>query len=128
MLGKSVAISSIVAAVLLAVLLETTTPADVGPAGLLAVFFLLYVFLVGVITALSWLLNRITVKVSRLVTVRKPLSTVSLKKLYYLSSVLALGPVMMLAMKSIGSLGVYEIILVTLFLSIATLYVNKRDI
>ncbi len=128
MLGKIVTTSTLVATLLLFVLLQTTNPASVGPAGLLAVFFLLYIVLVGVFTAMGWILNRMLVKVSRLVTVRKPLTTASVKKVYYLSSVLALGPIMVLAMKSIGSLGIYEIILVLVFLTIALLYVNKRDI
>lgn len=127
MLGRAVIISSFVAAVLLILLLGNTTPTTVGPLGLLAVFFLLYVVLIGLITVVLWIFSVGTARLSKIVTVRKPLSSLSLRRSYYLASVVALGPVMMLAMKSIGSLGLYEIALVGLFLTVAIFYVVRRD-
>lgn len=127
MLGKIVAGSAVVASVILFLVLQTTTPSTIGPVGLLAVFFLLYVIFLGIFSMLGWVLQFSLIRLSRLVTVRKPLQPMKYKQLYYLSSVLALGPVMMLAMKSIGSLGFYETALVILFIAVAILYVSKRN-
>ncbi|MBP9667958.1 hypothetical protein KBD87_04120 [Candidatus Saccharibacteria bacterium] len=127
MLGKTIAVVSGVSALVLVLILNNSNPANVGPVGLLAVFFLLYLVLLGVFTIVSVGINRGMVRVSRLVTVRRPLARIGLRRIYYISSVLALGPVMMIAMKSIGSLGLYEVILVVLFLAIALLYVSKRE-
>ena len=56
MLGRAIAISMVGAIVLLAVLLQTTTPATIGPLGILFVFILLYVSVLGVLTfLLFWL-------------------------------------------------------------------------
>jgi len=127
MLGRVITISSFVAAILLILLLSNTTPTTVGPLGLLAVFFLLYVLLIGFFTVLLWVSSGIMARISDIVTTRKPLRVLSLSKCYYLASIIALGPVMMLAMKSIGSLGIYEILLVSIFLIVAIFYITRRD-
>lgn len=127
MLGKGVAISSFVALSILLIVVQSTTPSSIGPIGLLAVFFLLYVVLLGVFTVFLYVGSRVIVRFSRMLTSRRPLRILPLKKIYYYSSVLALAPVMILAMKSIGSLGLYEIVLVGIFITVAILYVGKRE-
>jgi len=127
MLGRVITISSFFAAILLVLLLSNTTPTTVGPLGLLAVFFLFYVVLIGVVTMILLASSRLLSRVSKMVTIRKPLRPLTLRRCYYLASVIALGPVMMLAMKSIGSLGIYEILLVGIFMAVAIFYVIRRD-
>lgn len=127
MLKRIVGISTVVSALLLFLLLQTTTPSTVGPVGLLAVFFLLYISLVGLVAGLAWIFTNGIVAVGKMLAVRRPMSRPKFKQIYYYASVIALAPVMMLAMKSIGSLGLYEVILVLLFIGIALLYVSKRD-
>lgn len=127
MLGRVIAISSLGAGLFLLVLLSNTSPTTIGPLGLLAVFFLLYVVLVGVFTGMIWTVSVAVSRLSKLVTVRRPIGRISLRRSYYLASVVALGPVMMLAMKSIGSLGIYEVLLVCAFLTVAIFYVIRRD-
>lgn len=126
-MGRVIAISSFVAALLLMLLLGNTTPTTVGPLGLLAVFFLLYVVLIGIVTTVLLVISTLVSKVSKMVTVRRPLQPISLRRSYYLASVIALGPVMMLAMKSIGSLEIYETLLIGIFLAAAIFYVIRRD-
>ncbi|HRF28874.1 MAG TPA: hypothetical protein PL051_04530 [Candidatus Saccharibacteria bacterium] len=126
MVGRIVGGSSIAALIVLFILLQATTPSQVGPLGLLAVFFLLYVVLVGVATLiLLWGSNALAIA-ARPFTSKRPVKPVALQKSYYYASVLALAPVMILAMKSIGSLGVYQLVLVGIFLLIGLLYVAKR--
>lgn len=127
MLGKVIATSTVIATILLIVLLQTTNPSTVGPLGLLAVFFLLYVIMLGVITELLWVGSRFIQTVGKRFTSKRPPSRLSLQRSYYFSTVLALGPVMALAMVSIGSFGIYEIILIGVFLAVGTLYVSRRS-
>jgi hypothetical protein len=127
MLGKVIALSTLAAAILLVTLLETTNPSSAGPIGLLAVFFLLYVIVHGAMTELLWVGSRLFQTVGRRFTSRRPPGRLSLQRSYYFSTVLALGPVMALAMQSIGSFGLYETILIVVFLSVGTLYVARRS-
>lgn len=127
MLGKVIALSTLAAAILLVTLLETTNPSSAGPVGLLAVFFLLYVIVLGAMTELLWVGSRLFQTVGRRFTSRRPPGRLSLQRSYYFSTVLALGPVMALAMQSIGSFGPYETVLIVVFLSVGTLYVARRS-
>jgi hypothetical protein len=126
MLGRLVAVSSFVATFLLVVLLYATKPATIGPLGILIVFILMYVSVLGVLTFLLYGTSKIIHKVSASFTVKKPLPQLSLNKSYYFSSVVALAPVMFVAMQSVGEVGIYEVLLVVLFVVIACVYIAKR--
>ncbi len=127
MLGKVIATSTVIATILLVVLLQTTNPSTAGPLGLLAVFFLLYVIILGAVTELLWVGSSLVQTVGKRFTSKRPPGRLSLQRAYYFSTVLALGPVMALAMASIGSFGTYEAILIALFLAVGTLYVSRRS-
>lgn len=127
MLGKVIATSTVIAGIILIIMLQTTHPSTVGPLGLLAVFFLLYIIILGATTELLWVGSKLIQTVGRRVTSKRPPGRLSLQRAYYFSSVLALGPVMALAMLSIGALGAYEIVLIGVFLAVATLYVSRRS-
>ena len=127
MLGKIIATSTIAAGIILIIMLQMTNPSTVGPLGLLAVFFLLYVLMLGLVTELLWVGSYGFQRVARTVTSKRPPGRLSLQRAYYFSSVLALGPVMALAMASIGSLGGYELLLIGVFLAVGTLYVSRRS-
>jgi hypothetical protein len=126
MLGKVVAISSLVAVVLLIVLLQTTAPVTIGPFGILIVFILMYVSAFGVLTFLLYGLSRIIARISNSVTVKRPVQALSLTRSYYFSSVIALVPVMFIGMQSVGEVGAYEVALVVIFAGIACVYIAKR--
>jgi len=126
MLGKVVTISSIIATLLLAMLLYTTAPATAGPLGILIVFILMYVSALGVLTFFIYGISRASAQLSRSITVKRPLQTLSFNRSYYFASVIALVPVMFIGMQSVGEVGVYEILLVTVFAVIACVYISKR--
>jgi hypothetical protein len=126
MLGRVVAISSVLAMVVLFILWQNTTPSTIGPLGVLFVFVLMYVSVLGVLTFLLFGLNKIIVKLSTSVTVRKPMSRMTLGRSYYFASVMALAPVMIVGMQSVGEVGLYELLLVVLFVGIACIYIAKR--
>jgi len=127
MLGKIIAASTVIAGIILIIMLQMTHPSTVGPLGLLAVFFLLYIVILGATTELLWVGSHMIQVVGRRFTAKRPPRRLSLQKAYYYSSVLALGPIMSLAMLSIGSFGFYEMVLITVFLAVALLYVSRRS-
>ncbi|HEU4715393.1 MAG TPA: hypothetical protein VFS14_01030 [Candidatus Saccharimonadales bacterium] len=127
MLGRAIAISMVGAIVLLAVLLQTTTPATIGPLGILFVFILLYVSVLGVLTFLLFGCSRIIAKLASSIIVRKStIQPLTLGRAYYYSSVLALAPVLFIGMQSVGEVSIYDVVLVVLFVVIACIYIAKR--
>ena len=127
MLGRVLAISVTVALVLLTVLLQTTTPATIGPLGILVIFVLMYVSAVGMLTFLLWSSNRLIARAMAYGSVKRPLQQLSMRKAYYFASVIALAPVMVVGMQSVGEVGVYELLLVMVFVSISCVYIAKRS-
>lgn len=127
MLGKIIAASTVLAGIILIIMLQTTHPSTVGPLGLLAVFFLLYVIILGGMTELLWVGSKAFQTVGRQFASKRPPGRLSLRRAYYFSTVLALGPIMALAMLSIGAFGIYEMILIGVFLAVALLYVSRRS-
>ncbi len=126
MLGKVLAISLTVAVTLLIVLLQTTTPAAIGPLGILIIFVLMYVSVLCVLTFLLFSGSRVVAKISSSVTVKRPIQSLSLLKSYYFSSVIALAPVMLVGMQSVGEVSFYEVVLVALFVTFSCVYIAKR--
>lgn len=127
MLGRVLAISVTVAVVLLTVILQTTTPATIGPLGILIVFVLMYVSAVGMLTFLLWSTNRLITRGMTYASVKRPLQPLSMRKAYYFASVIALAPVMVIGMQSVGEVGFYELLLVIVFISISCVYIAKRS-
>lgn len=126
MLGRVIIISVVAAIVLLSVLLETSTPAAIGPLGILIVFILMYVSVLGVLTFLLFGISKFIARVSASTGAKRPVSTLTLSRSYYFSSVLALAPVMFIGMQSVGKVGFYDILLITLFIVISCIYISKR--
>jgi hypothetical protein len=126
MLGKVIAISLVTAIVFLAVLWQTTAPATIGPLGILVVFILMYVSVLGLLTFLLFGASKIISKVSASFVTRRPVGILTLGRAYYFSSVIALAPVMFVGMQSVGEVGFYDVLLVGLFVVIACVYIFKR--
>ena len=120
MLGKVLALSTLCAFVLLSALLQSTTPSSIHPLGILFVFFLIYVLALGVLTFLLY------VGFSAVAKVRKKSTTVTLRRMYIYASALALAPVMLVGMSSIGKTGIYEFLLIAAFEIVACFYVTKQ--
>lgn len=127
MAGKFIAISGIGAVVLLTILLQVTTPATIGPLGLLFVFIMIYVAVLSALTFFIFAASRLTARFANRLTVRRPLQPLTLQQSYYYGSVVALGPVMILGMQSVGAVGAYETLLVGLFAVLGCVYIAKRS-
>jgi hypothetical protein len=126
MLGKIVAISSIAAIILLFFLVNTTTPATAGPLGILGVFVLMYIALIGVATYFLFGTNKVFSKVSTAFMGQRPAPGLSFRRAYYFGSVIALGPVMFVGLQSVGKVGVQEVVLVVLFMVLGCVYIARR--
>jgi hypothetical protein len=122
MLGKVLALSTLLAFVFLSALLQSTSPSTIHPAGILIVFILLYVLALGTLTFCLYGISRIAITLSR----HAPEGVMSLQQAYYYASVLALAPVMILGARSIGRTGTYDVVLIMLFECIACFYISKR--
>lgn len=126
MLGRVVALSMVTAMVLLAIVLQTTAPATIGPLGILLVFILLYVSVLGVLTFLLFGIGKIIAKLAVSFTPQKAEREFTLGRAYYYSSVLALAPVLFIGMQSVGKVSIYDVLLVAAFVIIACIYIAKR--
>jgi hypothetical protein len=126
MLGKVVATSSVISMVLVVVLLQVTNPASIGPLGIFVLFVLVYVSVLGVLTYLLYGVSRIVARIASTVTAKRPLQPLSFRRAYYFSSVLTLAPIMLIGLHSVGEVGVYEVLLVVIFVIVGCVYTSKR--
>ena len=126
MLQRVLATLSFVSLCLLIYLLTFTSPTNAGPLGLLAIFVSAYLTFVGLISFFLFGMNRLLVMVSHTMKVRRPVRRVPFRHTYYLSTVLAAAPVMLVSLQSVQAVNLYTIILVVLFEVVACLYVTKR--
>jgi hypothetical protein len=126
MLSKLVASSAIVSIILVAILLQVTTPASAGPLGIFALFVLMYVSVLGVLTYLLFWVSQAIARVPLFIKLKRPVQALSFRRAYYFASVTALTPVMIMGMQSVGEVGVYETFLVVFFTVVACVYIAKR--
>lgn len=108
---------------------SSTNPSSVGPGGILVVFMLLYIFWVSVFFGLLHFGHALLVKFDLLykVVMRRGQSKYRSLRAYYIASILAFAPVLLLAMQSVNQLTARDILLVFLFVSLAIFYVMKRS-
>jgi len=57
---------------------------------------------------------------------RKPFEVLTLKRSYYFSTIIAAAPIMLIGLQSVGSVNIYEVLLVVIFVFIGCLYISKR--
>ena len=126
MLSKILIIPGLAAAGLLFVVFTTISPSSGGAPAILVVFLLSYVALV---CALTFVLRYASVAIARLYkqATGKTSRIFSLKRSYYYSSVIALAPVIIVSLHSVGEVGAYEVGLIALFVFLGCVYVAKRS-
>lgn len=128
MVAKILFVSSSIAVAVLFIILQITNPASIHPVGLLGVFFLIYVVFVGLMTLVVFTTGQLTALLGRYlkassVSRRK----VSLQQAYLYGSLLALAPVILIGMQSVGSLGFVDVVLVIVFEAVICFYVWRRQ-
>lgn len=126
MFKKILLLISIASLCLLFVVLNTTIPTSAGPVGVLSVFVFAYMSSLGAVTYFLFGISKVVSYLSVAVVSRKPIEPLSFKRSYYYSTVIAAAPVLLLALQSVGAIGIYESLLVMIFVLIGCLYVSKR--
>lgn len=125
-LGRIITVVTLAAAIALLLILQSSSPSTAGPGGVLAVFFLLYCIIAGCLTWLIRVGSWVLVHIANPFRTRRPAEEISLLRAYYFASVAAMGPVMLVGIISVGSIGFYEVALIILFEIISLFYVKKR--
>lgn len=125
MLSKILTILGLAAAGLLFIVFTTTKPSS-GAAVILAVFLLGYI---TALCAFTFILRFVSIFLSgfyQRMGRTNAAAPLSLRKSYYYSSVIALAPIIIISLKSVGEVGVYELILIGLFVFLGCVYVARR--
>jgi hypothetical protein len=126
MLQRIIALITIASLGLLGIMLSSTTPATAGAFGLLVIFISAYLACLGLISFFLYGVSRVLVYASAGFTLKKPLRVMPFRRAYYFSTVLAAAPVLLIGLQSVNSVGVYEVLLVMLFVVIGCVYVSRR--
>jgi len=126
MLKLIVSLVTIVSAFALIVLLNLTTPSTAGPFGILAVFLFSYLLIAGIFTYVIRWGSQLVAYLSTVFRARRPLTDLSFKRSYYYSTVFAAAPIMLVGLQSVGRIGIYEYVLVLIFIGVGVLYISKR--
>jgi hypothetical protein len=126
MLQHVIAIITIASLGLLGIMLSSTTPANAGALGLLVIFISAYLACLGLISFFLYGVTRVIAYVSAGFTLRKPFKVLPFQRAYYFSTVLAAAPVLLIGLQSVNSVGIYEVLLVLVFVGIGCVYVSRR--
>lgn len=111
---------------LLVIILNITTPATVGPFGILMIFLFMYLSLLGITSYLLYGASYIVSHLASAFISKKPVDGISINRAYHYSTIVAAAPIMLIGLQSVGSIGVYEFMLVFIFTLIGCLYIAKR--
>lgn len=115
-----------IAAIAAFLMLQLTTPQMIGPLGVLIFFVLVYIAFACVtylgLISLIGILKKILPRGKWLLA----LEGTSRAKVYYYASTIALAPVILLGMSSVGSVRVLDVGLLLLFELIACFYISRR--
>lgn len=116
----------LVSASLLLIIMTTYEPSTIGALGIFAVFFLGYIVVLTVLSAVFWMLVSISRRTKGRSRLIRKISYLTPRDVYYYSSVVALAPVILVSLRSVGTVGVYEVGLVAIFVGLACLFIAKR--
>ncbi len=108
-----VLVLSLLAAVILLTMLNFVTPAGVGPLGVLLLFVLFYILMFGI----SFFVVKVFMKATGKQVVRKS---------YIYAAVIAFGPILLLASRSLGTVSLLTVGAIIMAVFLACFLVNKR--
>ncbi len=110
------------------ILTTSTSPATIHPLGILLFFAFLYLVCVGIVTFLLYGVRQVLMRVMPSNSHRRRLlSQITIQKTYLYATVLALAPVILLAMQSVGASGLIDICLIVIFEILACFYIWRRS-
>lgn len=125
MLKRVVIILTVVSLCLLLILMNVVNPAGIGPFGILIFFALLYMSLFGLVAYFIFILNRLSIRLMSILVPRKPLSRLSFVRACYYALVISFGPVILIGLRTVASMGPYQTLLTVLLVVIGCVYVSR---
>ena len=108
-------LTSIISLIVLILMLNLTSPTEIGPSGVLLFFTTVYVLVFGVMTFLIKIFYSLALK-----------RTNFRNKDYLYAAVAAFGPVMLLIARSFGAITLWTVSLMAIFVALAEFFVCKR--
>ena len=127
MFKKLLALTGLVSAGVLLLFINTTPPSRAGASGILLVFILIYIVITTITTYLLLTISRLYIIIGKRTKRSYRHTQLSVNKAYQFASVLSLGVMMILGMRSVGAVGLYESALVAVFMLIGCIYVYRRS-
>ena len=103
---------------------NVTNPSDAGPFGVLIVFLTLYIFCLSIIFLA---LRSGLIIFKRIYAHSKHQRHLSERRAYYVASIIAFLPVLLLGLHSVGQLELRDAALAVLLVGLAVFYVMKRS-
>ena len=122
---RFILLSSLMSSVAISLIFNMTSPEQLNPAAVVAVFILLYAIFFGLILIVVKLYFRIKKYLYRNLVVN-PKNTIRARKSYLYIAVISFLPILFIAMQSIKSVGIYELLLMMAVIALACFYVYKR--
>lgn len=117
---RLLAFVAFISAVILFAIMQTTTPAVVNPLVIVLVFLLIYIIIFNLLTLVSIIIYNI---ISR----RRAVETqMNYGKTAASCGVVALAPVVVVAMRTIGEVHIYSYLLVGAFVVLGLVYVRRQ--
>lgn len=107
------------------VILNITTPVSAGPFGVIAIFIFMYFLFLGLFSNIIFLFSKLVSHLSSVFMTKSSVDRLSFRRSYYLSTILAAVPVMVVGLQSVGLVGIYEYLLVSVFAVVGCIYVFK---
>mgnify|MGYP006928232300 CR=1 FL=1 len=126
MFVKLLILTGLVSSGLLLFIMTLYDPSSVGALGILIVFLLGYVIILCALTIFLWTLVLLSSRVRGVKGILRNIQQLTIREVYYYSSVLALAPVIIISLRSVGQVTFYEIGLILLFEVLGCLYIAKR--
>lgn len=125
MLVRAIGTLTLIAAILLVVLVQSTTPSTTSPVSILAIFGLIYTLAFGVLTFFIYWASFGVAKIGKALSLRR-LEALSIRRASMYALVVAFAPVILLAMQSVGAMSFTDVLLVVLFEAVALFYMWRR--
>lgn len=126
MFKKIIFITTIASLCALVVLLNATAPSWAGPLGILAIFVFAYLLSLGLVTFFLYYSSKVISYFSKSIIARKPALPLSFKRSYYFSTIIGISPIIFIGLQSVGAVGIYEVLLVIVFVVLGCVFVSKR--
>ena len=123
---KTLLTIAVAALLVMGIVMQQFNPTTAGPLGILILFASLYVLFLAFFTGALYAASRVLVRMGGIFVFRRPVTPLSWVRAYYFASVIALLPVILLALQSVGGIGVYELVLVIAFGVLGCVYIAKK--